>query len=69
MKIKEEYLENELSSIIIDCCYHIHIELGPGLLESVYEEVLCFELKRIGLNVERQKALPVIWRFENGFRL
>jgi GxxExxY protein len=36
--------------------------LGPGLLESVYEEVLYYELTRIGLNVERQKALPVIWK-------
>lgn len=62
MEIKEEYFENELSSIIIDFCYHIHIELGPGLLESVYEEVLYYELKRIGLQVERQKALPVFWK-------
>ncbi|MEO6348727.1 MAG: GxxExxY protein [Aquaticitalea sp.] len=54
--------ENEISRLIVDTCYQIHIELGPGLLESVYEEVLCYELKIKGLNVERQKALPVIWK-------
>lgn len=54
--------ENEISKIIIDKCYKIHVKLGPGLLESVYEEILFFELKNSGLNVERQKALPVIWK-------
>ncbi|MEO1030181.1 MAG: GxxExxY protein [Bacteroidota bacterium] len=59
---KEKYYENDLASIIVDCCYHIHVELGPGLLESVYEEILYSELLRIGLKVERQKELPVIWK-------
>ncbi len=54
--------ENEISKIIIDKCYHIHVELGPGMLESVYEEILYFELINEGLNVERQKALPVYWK-------
>lgn len=54
--------ENEIASAIVDCCYQIHVKLGPGLLESVYEEVLFFELKSRGLSVERQKALPVIWK-------
>ncbi len=36
--------ENDLSKIIVDCCYQIHVELGPGLLESVYEEILYHEL-------------------------
>lgn len=54
--------ENQIASIIVDCCYHIHIELGPGLLESVYEEVLFYELISKGLTVERQKPLPVIWK-------
>jgi GxxExxY protein len=58
----EEYYENDLASIIVDCCYHIHVNLGPGLLESVYEEVLYTELTTIGLEVERQKQLPVIWK-------
>ena len=54
--------ENEISRIIVDVCYQIHVELGPGLLESVYEEILYIELKNEGLTVERQKPLPVVWR-------
>jgi GxxExxY protein len=38
------------------------LKLGPGLLESVYEEILFFELSNIGLKVERQKSLPVVWK-------
>lgn len=37
--------EDEISGIIIDACYHIHVHLGSGLLESVYEEILCYELR------------------------
>jgi GxxExxY protein len=54
--------ENEISKIIVDKCYQIHVNLGPGLLESVYEEILFFELGKENLKVERQKALPVIWK-------
>jgi len=54
--------ENEISKIIVNTCYQIHIELGPGLLESVYEEILYSELLNQGLKVERQKAIPVIWK-------
>jgi len=54
--------ENDISRIIVDVSYQIHVELGPGLLESVYEEILFQELKNEGLIVERQKPLPVIWR-------
>jgi GxxExxY protein len=54
--------ENEISGIIIDICFEIHSTLGPGLLESVYEEILCYELKQRGIPFERQKALPVIWK-------
>lgn len=67
----DKYYENDLASIIVDCCYHIHIKLGPGLLESVYEEILYSELIEIGLKVERQKELPVIWKdkkLDLGFR-
>jgi len=63
--------ENELSKIIVNTCYNIHIELGPGLLESVYEEILYHELTNIGLRVERQKPIPVIWKGKEigmGFR-
>ncbi len=54
--------ENDISRIIVDVSYQIHVELGPGLLESIYEEILFQELKNEGLVVERQKPLPVIWR-------
>lgn len=54
--------ENQIASIIVDRSYHIHIELGPGLLESVYEAVLFHELTLKGLVVERQKPLPIVWK-------
>ncbi|CAM3990490.1 GxxExxY protein [Flavobacterium antarcticum] len=63
--------ENELSKIIVDICYKIHTKLGPGLLESVYEAILYYELNKLGLRVEKQKALPVHWDeiiLEIGFR-
>lgn len=63
--------ENELSKIIVDVAYQIHTELGPGLLESVYEEIFCYELSKIGLQISRQKAIPVFWKevkMEIGFR-
>ena len=53
--------ENELSKIIVDACFKIHTKLGPGLLESVYEAILYYELKNLGLKVEKQKPLPVYW--------
>ena len=63
--------ENEISKIIVHTAYQIHTHLGPGLLESVYEEILFYELKKQGLYVERQKAIPVFWnelKMELGFR-
>ncbi len=63
--------ENELSKIIVNVAYQIHVNLGPGLLESVYEEIMYFELTNQGLRVERQKAIPVFWngiKMEIGFR-
>lgn len=63
--------ENELSRIIVNIAYQIHTKIGPGLLESVYEEIMFQELKSFGLKVERQKAIPVIWnetKLEIGFR-
>lgn len=53
--------ENEISKIIVDCCLKVHNKLGPGLLESVYEEVLSYELIKRGLKIERQRAIPVIY--------
>ena len=53
--------ENEISKIIVDVAYKIHVRLGPGLLESVYEAIMFHELIKRGLKVERQKPIPVIW--------
>ena len=63
--------ENEISKIIVDISYKIHTKLGPGLLESVYEAILFHELVKIGLSVDRQKPIPVVWEnvfLDIGFR-
>ena len=63
--------ENEISGIIVDAAFGIHQKLCPGLFESVYEEILAFELIDRGMLVERQKAVPVIWKgqkLDHGFR-
>src|SRR5690606_13082957 len=62
METTTNLTENQIASIIVDRSYHIHIELGPGLLESVYEAVLFHELTLKGLVVERQKPLPIVWK-------
>ena len=63
--------ENEISKIIVNACFQIHTKLGPGLLESVYEEILAYKLAQEGLNVMRQKGIPVIYedvKMDLGFR-
>jgi len=60
MKTKEEY--EKLGKIILDCAFEVHKELGPGLLESVYEECLVMELRSKGLNVDNQVYLPVYYK-------
>lgn len=63
---------NELTGLILKKAYEVHSVLGPELLESAYEECLCFELTECGLKVERQKALPVVYktiRMDAGYRL
>jgi len=63
--------ENELATVVVNLCFKIHKTLGPGLLESVYEEVLCFELKKTGLNYNRQKKIVVNYegiKMNLGFR-
>jgi GxxExxY protein len=62
--------ENEISKIIVDVAYKVHSKLGPGLLESVYEEILYFEFLKLGLKVQRQTVVPVIMgQYQNGIRL
>ena len=53
---------NGLSNQIIGAALRVHKELGPGLLESAYEACLAFEIVELGLNVERQKPLPLVYR-------
>lgn len=63
--------ENELSKIIVNVAYQIHSKIGPGLLESVYEEIMVHELIKENLHVERQKGIPVYWndlKMDMGFR-
>ena len=62
---------SELTSAIIGICVEVHRELGPGLLESVYERAVCCELKRAGYLYERQKGIHTIYKGEDldlGFR-
>ena len=55
-------IENVLTDQIIGCAIEVHRHLGPGLLESVYEECLCYELSQMGLRFERQVHLPVRYK-------
>jgi len=63
--------ENEIGGIVVDCAVKVHTRLGPGLLESVYETVLSYELQKRGLCVQRQVAIPIAYDdllFKEGFR-
>ena len=62
---------NEITGRIVDASYTIHTKLGPGLLESVYEKVLVYELEKRGLRVEKQVPVPIMYddlEFDEGFR-
>jgi GxxExxY protein len=63
--------ENEVAKLIVDAAFTVHTRLGPGLLESVYEAILEYELTKRGLNVVHQRPMPVIYeevRMNIGFR-
>jgi GxxExxY protein len=65
-------IENEISEKIIGCSIEVHKSLGPGLLENAYQECLLYELQKAGLYVEKQKALPLIYKdikLDAGYRL
>ena len=71
-KKNEERTENEIGKIIIDSAISLHQELGPGLLETVYEVLLAHELRSRGLSVERQVAIPIVYRgiqFDEGWNI
>jgi GxxExxY protein len=63
--------EHQIGTDIVDASIHIHRTLGPGLLESVYEIILAYELEKRGLAVRRQVPVPIVYdhlTFEEGFR-
>ena len=65
-------VENEITEIIIGCAIKVHKALGPGLLESAYEECLDFEMRKTTLEIERQKPLPLVYeevKLDCGYRL
>ena len=64
--------EDEISKIVFEAALKVHKVLGPGLLESAYEECLFYELKKSNLKVEKQKQLPLVYeevRLEVGYRI
>ena len=64
--------ENEISEKVIACAIRVHSALGPGLLESAYEECLYYEISKLNLKVEEQKALPLIYeevKIDVGYRI
>ena len=67
----KEMSENDIGTQVIEAAINVHRELGPGLLETVYEIILARELSDLGFKVERQVSIPVLYkgiRFEEGFR-
>ncbi len=64
--------ENDISALVIGCAIEVHRSLGPGLLESAYEECLAAEMGAQGLSFDRQKAIPLVYRdikLDCGYRL
>ncbi|MBA4407991.1 MAG: GxxExxY protein [Bacteroidota bacterium] len=63
---------NQITELILKCAYSVHSALGPGLLESAYEECLYYELQQVGLKVEKQKSLPLVYKevkLDAGYRI
>ena len=64
--------ENELSKRIIGCAIEVHKQLGSGLLESAYQECLYYELIQAGLNVQKEKPMPIVYKevkLDHGYRI
>ena len=63
--------ENEIAKVIVDAAIKVHTDLGPGLLETVYQVVLAHELRKRGLAVEREVPVPIVYdglKYDEGFR-
>jgi len=71
-KKKAVMIENELSKKIIGCAIEVHKHLGPGLLESAYQECLYYELQQVGLKVQKEKPMPIVYKevkLDHGYRI
>jgi len=65
-------MKEEIFKKVLDCCFKVHTALGPGLLESAYEECLFYEISNSGLQVEKQQPLPLVYeeiRLNAGYRV
>lgn len=65
------HTENEIAKLVVDICFKIHYKYGPGLFESVYEEIFCYEWQKTGVPYVRQQGIPLIHeeiKLEAGFR-
>ncbi|MDU0112962.1 GxxExxY protein [Psychrosphaera aquimarina] len=65
-------MDKDLAGVVIGCAIEVHRQLGPGLLESVYQKCLVYELRNLGIQVEYEVKLPVLYKgieFDNGFRI
>lgn len=65
-------IEDKLSNIVIGAAIEVHRQLGPGLLESAYQQCLEKELTELGLNVEKEKPMPIIYKslkLDHGYRM
>ena len=63
--------ENEIAKIAVDICFKIHTQYGPGLFESVYEEIFCYEWGKTGIPFTKQQAIPLVHeeiKLDVGFR-
>ena len=72
MKRQLSNLEEEIATAIVHAAYKVHKELGPGLLEKIYEICMAHELRKAGYEVKRQVRIPVVYdglQFEEGFRV
>jgi GxxExxY protein len=65
-------IEDEITEVILQQAFHVHTALGPGLLESAYKECLCYDLKKVGLDVQKEKSMPLFYkeiRLDIGYRI
>ena len=63
--MQKRFSENDIEKIIVDVAYNVHVQYGPGLFESVYEEIMCYELIKRSVALKCQSPIPLI---HEGFR-